>query len=119
MSNVYPLISANGNDEDAVDAALEDAKQAHGVGNVVAVSTVRGWAIFRAPTAAEAMRYKSLLNDDKSKPQASGVLARVVVVWPARETFDEWATAKPLIADEVIGPILELAGLTGKAATKK
>ena len=86
---------------------------------VIAVKTISGWAIFRAPTVPEVMRYKTLLSDDKTSAQARGILARVTCVWPARETLGEWLDVRPLIADEVIGPILEISGLTGKAPTKK
>jgi len=105
--------------EDAIDRELAKAKLEHGVGNVAAVQTAMGWALFRAPTVAETTRYKMLLADDKSKSAAGGILARLVVLYPARETFAEWCDAKPMTPEECMNTILELAGLTGKPAVKK
>ena len=118
MANVISITSKV-DDEARIDAALAKAKEEHGDGKVVAVETVRGWAIFRTPTFAEISRYRALLFDDKTKKDATDVLARQVVIYPDPVTFDAWCTECGLIPLECSSEILTLAGLTGKAATKK
>jgi len=100
---------------DALD--LEPFKVAHG--EVVAIKTVKGPAVFRTPKDSEYARYMTMLLDAKERASAGKALCLMAVVSPDRNTFQQWIAAKPGIVITCTNAVLELAGVDTEAAVKK
>lgn len=108
--------------EASVDELLtadESQKLASLHGEVAAVKTRRGVAVFRSPTDAEYGRYNALLFDEKTRANAFKALVKTCVVKPSRETFEDWVSKSPGIVQTCLSAVLELAGVDADAQTKK
>ncbi len=88
-------------------------------GDVVAVDTVKGPAVFRTPKESEYARYMTMLLDAKERASAGKALCLMAVVLPSRQVFGEWIAAKPGIVITCTNAVLELAGVDTEAAVKK
>jgi hypothetical protein len=88
-------------------------------GEVTAVSTKRGVAVFRSPNDPEYGRYNALLFDEKTRANAFKALVKQCVVKPSRETFEEWVSKSPGIVQTCLDAVLKLAGVDSEAQTKK
>lgn len=73
----------------------------------------------RKPGKIEYMRFKTEAADERKRVIATENLLRSVLVWPTREVLDRWLDEAPALPDDVSEPMLELVGITGKAALEK
>lgn len=88
-------------------------------GEIKAVETVLGLAVFRGPTRAEYKRFRASLHDPRKKADAAEALVRDCVVHPDPEEFDRWCDKKPAIPDSCSDAVLTLAGITDEAEAGK
>lgn len=75
--------------------------------------------VFRCPNRAEYKKFKSFISDDKKKSDADDMLAREIVVFPAKNDLDRLLDRRPGIATKVAGAALQIAmGEATKEAKK-
>lgn len=78
-----------------------------------AVGDRQQWeCVFRRPTRAEYKRFRSMMFNPATQPEAQEQLARVCVVHPSREAFDALLERYPAIPEAVAQDILKLAGIS-------
>lgn len=88
-------------------------------GEITAVKTKRGVAVFRSPSRPEYARYNSLLFDEKTRAKAFEALVCQCVVSPTRQVFESWLEKAPGITQTCLDAVLKLAGVDTEAQTKK
>lgn len=88
-------------------------------GEVVAILTRKGMAVFRGLKKAEHARYMSTLINEATRSTAAEMVVLMTVVQPSREVFASWIEEKPAIVTTCSGPVMELSGLDTEATTKK
>ena len=96
---------------------LEKLKSSHG--EIVAVETKRGVAVFRSPNDAEYGRYNALLFDKKTQANAFKALVQLCVVHPTKEVFGEWVAKSPGIVQTCLEHVLQLSGVDTDAQAVK
>lgn len=97
----------------------EASKLKEQYGEVTAVRTKKGVAVFRAPNRGEYARYNQFLFDEKTRAKAFEFLALTCVVSPSRQTFEAWLDKAPGITQTCLDAVLKLAGVETEAETKK
>ncbi len=88
-------------------------------GELTAVKTKAGVAVFRCFKRAEYARYNKLLFEDKTRPQAFEALVCACVIKPSAEIFQGWLDKYPAITETCLNHVLELGGADKDAAAKK
>lgn len=88
-------------------------------GEVVAVRTKSGVAVFRSCTRQEYARYNSMIFDEKKRAQAFEALVSTCIIKPDAKTFQHWLDKSPGITETCLNAVLELSGVERDAQTKK
>ena len=88
-------------------------------GEITAVKTKSGVAVFRCFKRAEYARYNKLLFEEKTRPQAFEALVCACVVKPDAATFQGWLDKYAGITQTCLNAVLELGGVDADAQTKK
>ena len=88
-------------------------------GEILAVKTRSGVAVFRVFSRQEYQAYNAQLIDEKKRAGAFSALVNTCVVQPSKEEFTRWLDKYPGIVTTCINPLLEFGGFSTEAATKK
>jgi hypothetical protein len=93
-------------------AQLDTLAKEHG--DVVAVQTKAGPAVFRVFKRQEYQRFNSMLTDDKKKHMALEYIVQACVVYPAHAEFDAMVARRPGIVASCANAVLEHGGVDGE-----
>lgn len=96
---------------------VDKAKADFGDDGVRVIRTGKHEFLVHRPARADWKRYRKESKDPARNGDALEVLVRSCVVFPSREEFDRLLDRYPALCEEIAEPVLELAGLTGKAQT--
>lgn len=98
-------------------AFIEKAKAEFGDDGVRVVRTGKHEILVHRPSRGDWKRYRKESKDPARSGDALEVFIRACVSHPPREEFDKLLDRYPALCEEIAEPVLELAGLTGKAQT--
>ena len=93
--------------------AIEALRSTHG--EIAAIETPMGTAVFRAPTAEVYARAIAMQSNETQAVHAARFLAVECVVHPDRIVFQEWIAKRPGIPKAADGPLSRLAGIDESA----
>jgi len=99
------------------DSTIQRLKAEHG--EVYLVESGGVAVVVRPPRSPEYKRFRSLVMDEKRRPDALERLTRDCVVWPDPEELDALLERRPALAEVVGGKLLELAGAAEEVEIKK
>jgi hypothetical protein len=119
--NKTPSLSLDGGPAAIVELLSESERKAleEKHGEVTAVKTKAGVAVFRRFTRGEYALYNKYLFDEKTRPQAFEALVSTCVVQPEASAFQAWLNKYPGITQTCLNAVLELGGVDTEAQTKK
>jgi hypothetical protein len=103
-----------------IDAkVLEAAKAEHGADALRLVRSGDREYLLRRPSRGEYKRFRREASSDRTKDDSIETLVLDCVVHPPRAEFEALLDKLPALCEELADQVLELAGITGKAAAGK
>lgn len=79
-------------------------------GECTKVETKAGTCIFKKPSRPIWMQFQSRLIAEKTRADATTMLARACVVYPSRDEFEQYLENYPAIVGSCASAVIELAG---------
>ncbi len=88
-------------------------------GEIVAVKTKAGVAVFRLCKEPELERYQDLQGNKATSNKSASLFVKTLVVHPDKKVFEAWVSKYPGIAITCLNPVLAFCGVEVDAEKKE